>query len=364
MLARQKKGLDVAGGSSGRLPHGRTEKQPADFMFIDSSNGGVNAKPDKVVRSFVMKNARNKKPWSTKPRNPVEVSKGEAPRQRRSPFQSQASNSYPASIGALPRLDCNNYAKPLDQQMIASPCSSRCNSVFSSHSSNRSYESPVSSYASPRAEIEYDRAEDAYDYHNSRLKAFARQSSFNIGFAKSFNCLAIPLNAYDESLLHRCRLNAASRLDVSLTQGLVIAAIIPRLLPLDLFKSSEAAATDWVATCVQSPIGAPFIYAALTTVTRSANLESNTYKWRAIADLNKFLADPSKSTDDTTIATVLILLALEEAELADPRKTGSDRQNSININDVHRSGLQTMIRQRGGLAALGSNQCLQVFILM
>jgi hypothetical protein len=36
----------------------------------------------------------------------------------------------------------------------------------------------------------------------------------------------------------------------------------------------------------------------------------------------------------------------------------------MSVNDAHLNGLRTMIRQRGGLAALGGNQCLHVFILM
>jgi hypothetical protein len=39
-------------------------------MFIDSTSHGVNAKPDKAVRSFVMKSARSKKPWSTRQKSP------------------------------------------------------------------------------------------------------------------------------------------------------------------------------------------------------------------------------------------------------------------------------------------------------
>lgn len=138
----------------------------------------------------------------------------------------------------------------------------------------------------------------------------------------------------------------------------------PRLLPVDPHKSSEAAATDWVATCIQSPVGAPFIYAALTSSARAVRLDAEVYKWRAISEVNRLLTDPTKSTDDTTIATVLILLALEEADLADPRKNGDERRYSRRVNEAHQNGLRTMIGQRGGLAALNENRCLQVCILL
>ncbi|KAJ4377632.1 hypothetical protein N0V83_000460 [Neocucurbitaria cava] len=213
MLAQQTKGPESNGDNGGRsLPPSRKEKRPKTFMFIDSSNGGINAKPDRVVRSFVMKSARNKKPWSTRPRNP--------------------------------KTD-------------------------------------------------------------------------------------------------------------TLT---IVEATTPRLLPIDPHRSSEVAATDWVAACIQSPIGAPFIYAVLTSSARATSLDSEVYKWRAIAEVNRLLTDSHKNTDDTTIATVLMLLALEEADLADPRKKGDERRCSVRVKEAHLNGLKTMIGQRGGLAALGQNR--------
>ena len=93
-------------------------------------------------------------------------------------------------------------------------------------------------------------------------------------------------------------------------------------------------------------------------------LDSEVYKWRAISEVNTVLADSSRNTDDTTIATVLILLALEEADLANPKSKGEERKYSMSVNGAHLNGLKTMIEQRGGLAALSANRCLQVFILM
>lgn len=149
-----------------------------------------------------------------------------------------------------------------------------------------------------------------------------------------------------------------------LTPGSVVEITAPRLLPIDPHRSSKAAAIDWYATCLQSPVGAPFIYATLTSSARVANIESEAYKWRAISEVNKLLTDPNKSTDDTTIAAVLILLALEEADLKAPRKKMGDRRDSVSVNDAHLNGLRAMIEQKGGLAGLGGNRYLQVFILM
>lgn len=133
---------------------------------------------------------------------------------------------------------------------------------------------------------------------------------------------------------------------------------------MDLYKTASVAATDWISRCVQSPIGAPYIYAALTVSARAIGLNCEAYRWQAIAEINKLLSDPKTSTDDTTIASVLIMLALEESDLANPERQGSDREWSLTANKAHRNGLRTMIMQRGGLAALQTNRCLQVFILM
>lgn len=145
---------------------------------------------------------------------------------------------------------------------------------------------------------------------------------------------------------------------------LVVEGSAPHLIPVDLHRSSSNAAKHWISSCIQNANGAPFIYAALTSSARAVGLNSEAYKWQAISEVNKLLSDSRTSTDDTTIATVLVLLALEESDLADQRRQGSDREWSLSANEAHLNGLRTMIRQRGGLAALNRNRCLQVFILM
>ncbi|KAH7380672.1 hypothetical protein BKA66DRAFT_442215 [Pyrenochaeta sp. MPI-SDFR-AT-0127] len=344
MLTQQTNEIE-ASGDGGRQPvPRRREKRPTAFMFIDSSNGGINAKPDRVVRSFVMKSARNRKPWSTRPKSPkIETSTSARPR-RRSSSGSQTSDGQNQIIGCSPRLECNIYKAPWKRQSVTSLSSSRSNSVFSNYSSHWACESPVSTYTtSPCAE--YDYSEDVSDFLSSRQIALSRPRNFNGRFTP-FDCLAVRLDTDAKRLLHQ-----------------FVEVSTPRLLPVDPHKSSEAAATDWVATCIQSPIGAPFIYAALTSSARAARLDAEVYKWRAIAEVNRILTDPTKSTDDTTIATVLMLLAMEEADLADPQRQGDERRYSKSVNEAHQNGLRTMIGQRGGLAALGENRCLQVFIL-
>jgi hypothetical protein len=152
----------------------------------------------------------------------------------------------------------------------------------------------------------------------------------------------------------------------TLIERAVIEAAVPRLIPIDPHNSSQQAGMDWIRACVQSPIGAPFIYAVLSCSARAAQLDPEAYKWRAMSEVNGLLSDPSMSTNDTTLAAVLILLANEEADLADPKCQSNEQKCSITraANEAHHNGLRTMIQQRGGLAALSGNRFLQVCLLM
>lgn len=137
-----------------------------------------------------------------------------------------------------------------------------------------------------------------------------------------------------------------------------------RLITVDVHKTSSSAATSWISECILSPHGAPYIFAALTASARTIGFKSEPYKWQAISEVNKLLSNPQTSTENTTIAAVLMLLALEESDLADPGRQGRERESSILANNAHLNGLRTMIGQRGGLAGLQTSRCLQVFILM
>lgn len=123
---------------------------------------------------------------------------------------------------------------------------------------------------------------------------------------------------------------------------------------------------DWIQTSIQSNMGAPFIYAVLACSARAVQLDPEVYKWRAVSEVNGLLSDPRTNTNDTTIAAVLILLANEEAELADPKRRGDEHKCKLTraANKAHHNGLRTMIQQRGGLAALKGNRFLQVCLLM
>lgn len=87
------------------------------------------------------------------------------------------------------------------------------------------------------------------------------------------------------------------------------------------------------------------------------------YKSKAISEINTLLADEKTSTDDSNIASVFVLLCLEESQIA-PGMSEEDVAWNQMQRTIHLNGLRTMLQQRGGLSALSSNRCLQVFILM
>lgn len=328
---------------SARPASKKQSRHPAKFMFIDSSNGGVNAKPDRVVRSFVMKSARNKKTWSTRPKSPKEEELIETLHSG----SVQQIDVQQDQTFAVETWNSQNYRKDSvwDGSSLASPASSRNGSIFSAYSSTRTCDSPPSGYTSPFNEHNY--ADCAHNFQVDGGTKLTLRDGFDIRFTRSLDCLSVHLDGHAQQLLHQ-----------------FVGGSAPRLIPIDLHSSSSVAATDWIAGCIQSPSGAPYIYAALTASARSVGLSSEAYKWRAITEVNKLLSDPKTGTDDTTIATVLVLLALEESDLADPKRRGSDREWSLSVNNAHLNGLRTMIEQRGGLVALSANRCLQVFILM
>jgi hypothetical protein len=83
-----------------------------------------------------------------------------------------------------------------------------------------------------------------------------------------------------------------------------------------------------------------------------------------MSEVNTLLSNPRTRTNDATIAAVLILLAVEEEALSDRKQRGDERKSSVWANEAHHNGLRNMIQQRGGLAALMGNKCLQVCLLM
>jgi hypothetical protein len=148
--------------------------------------------------------------------------------------------------------------------------------------------------------------------------------------------------------------------------------ISPHLLPMDLHHSATSTTAQWVSKSLQSETSAPFTYAMITSsalhlqAMGASNAETALYyKGRAISEINASLSDPNTSIDDSNITAVFMLLCMEESQLVPVEGKAGDEADWNELHrQIHLNGLKTMIQQRGGLAALSSNRCLQVFILM
>jgi hypothetical protein len=171
------------------------------FMFIDSSNGGVNAKPDKIVRSFVMKSARNKKPWSTRPKSPKAESSSDTNSRRRSSSGKQSIGQHRLMSDEPPRVQRREFSVPGDDLSMTSPSSTKSDSVFSCQSFGCAC-SPVSSLTSPR--MEYEHIEDAFGLRTIQQDFSARYDVLNTMALGSLNSLVVSLDIKAEGLLQQC----------------------------------------------------------------------------------------------------------------------------------------------------------------
>jgi len=155
-----------------------------------------------------------------------------------------------------------------------------------------------------------------------------------------------------------------------------VSILSPRLLPVDIRQSSTVASSEWLAGALRDDAsGGAFTYAILCSTALHRYLIGGGgrekilyYKGRAISEINSNLSDPERSISDNNIAAVFTLLTIEESMLAltaATSKSSEDEHDWTKMQKlIHLNGLRTMIRQRGGLAGLGTNRCLQTFILM
>ncbi|KAJ4305066.1 hypothetical protein N0V90_000596 [Kalmusia sp. IMI 367209] len=323
----------VRSGSSAR----RSTKKVQQFMFIDSSEKGVNSKPDRNVRSFVMKSARSKKPWSTRPGQ-------KSPKEDTDPESTSPSDTKPYGPHPTWPEDLSpTTISPSWQHAAASPTIWSSNpspvSRNSSFLSTRSRSQPYISPASPSCSL-CDIPECTGDLcsqpHASNSPA--NRAGFAVKFTDEFDCLPVPTDYNTRELLNKYH-----------------------------HQTSKRQTAQWISKGIQSPTGAPFLYAIFTSsalyrqFTGSASpREVLEYKISAISEINKQLSDTRSQIDDNNIAAVFMLLCIEESAVT----AKEDVEWATMQRQLHLDGLKTMINQRGGLAALNSNQCLQTFILM
>lgn len=185
--------------TTGRQTSKRQARQPTKFMFIDSSNGGVNAKPDRVVRSFVMKSARNKKPWSTRPKSPKEEDDTEKSSTATSVEKNHLHRVHNLAIETWDPLDAYRKDSLWDCQSLVSPASSRSGSFSSAYSNGRTCDSPCSCYTHPFSEHK-----SAFNFPVQQVTVSTYRDGFDIRFAKSLDCLPVHLDVHTQRLLHQC----------------------------------------------------------------------------------------------------------------------------------------------------------------
>ena len=178
----------------------RESKHPTKFMFIDSSNGGVNAKPDRVVRSFVMKSARTRRKWSTRPKSPKEQLLVDS-----DPTSLEQLSDYtvaPCDTAAVTEVWSSQGCRKdslWEDIVLASPASSRDGSNHSASSKNQWVSSPTSGYTRPFPEC--SRTENAYTWHTSSTY----RDGFEVRFMKSLDCLPVYLDTRSQRLLQQCK---------------------------------------------------------------------------------------------------------------------------------------------------------------
>jgi len=176
------------------------------FMFIDSTSHGVNAKPDKAVRSFVMKSARSKKPWSTRQKSPKEDAGPAAASPADGNIQLSSALSQSDDF-ALPS------ASPSWQYLAESPAawsassnrssvSSRSGTFLSTHSPSQPYLTPPPSSCSP-CDIAECSGDSCGQPHTS--KQLTNLDGFAVGFTADFNCLPVETDRNARELLETCK---------------------------------------------------------------------------------------------------------------------------------------------------------------
>jgi hypothetical protein len=183
-------------GSNTTLP----VKAPSKFMFIDSSNGGINAKPDRTVRSFVMKSARNKKTWSTRPKGSMQETSSDTRLRRKSSVRNCSTNSQGSAPRKLLRLGCYD---PALHQPATSPNSINSDSVLSCDGTDCLWDSPLSCSVSPCTE--YEATEDVSSFSLSREAQLPHESTLHRQVLGSFDCLVVSLDAKAERLFRQCK---------------------------------------------------------------------------------------------------------------------------------------------------------------
>jgi hypothetical protein len=196
--ANGRKMVDEKGKGKGK---GKRPQQ-TKFMFIDASDKGTNAKPDKAVRSFVMHQARRSKPWSTRQKqslgDEVPSRRLAGPGPKRSPSQPHSkADRTPSSRSQDLDFD-PNVPSTWSARAFGSPVSSDSFSANSRESSQPS--TPGSSHGSV-CNIPSCTGASCGWTHDTTV---ARRDGFALGALDPFDCLAVKFDAKSSALLDHC----------------------------------------------------------------------------------------------------------------------------------------------------------------
>lgn len=200
--------MDSTGSQdSSRTASRRSGKKPMQFMFIDSTSHGVNAKPDKAVRSFVMKSARSKKPWSTRQKSPKTETDPDA-------------DSPPNENPSTPSLNIRpGYISPGSNSGYWSESTTPTLTPLSAHShppldSNHGGFPVVSTYSQPyvhlsssprvACNIPYCTGEFCGQVHDA-YTALTTRANITLQSANTFDCFPIPTNVRIRGLIDNCK---------------------------------------------------------------------------------------------------------------------------------------------------------------
>jgi hypothetical protein len=183
---------DSQGSDRSRRRRSRKPPQQMNFMFIDSSDHGVNAKPDKAVRSFVMHQARRSKTWSTRQKD------GSSPR----PVEADPPLASGTAIASIAEEEVDGASSPRWRKASATPDVFDAQPAASSASRRkRSRPSPPASTVSSL----YDPRCSNRELYRRAQQALARQDGFALGVIDPFNCLAVQMDAKTSSMLDHCK---------------------------------------------------------------------------------------------------------------------------------------------------------------
>ena len=196
--------MDASGNQPSAGGSRRSGKKPMQFMFIDSTSHGVNAKPDKAVRSFVMKSARSKKPWSTRQKSP----KSEADPDDRSPHE-----PVPSTLGDRRNTEdisplsatgsWMNYTRSPDSWSVSSN-RSPVSTNSPSHSLSHPSLTPLSSPSSVCENLLCDGQSCGQPHGN--FAAPANRTGWDVAFLADVNCYPVKMDQKMRRLIHNCKL--------------------------------------------------------------------------------------------------------------------------------------------------------------